>query len=77
MKELNYTIPRINPVSDIQSISKEDATMKDDDEDKQKVEIDDEGFKILQGTAHHTKKKLEADERRKIVERILNRELES
>ncbi len=42
--------------------------MKDDDENNQKVKIDDEGFKIPQGTAHHNKKKLKADECRKIVE---------
>ncbi len=66
MKELNYIIPRINPASDAQPSSKEEAMMKDDDEDKQKVEIDEEAFKILQGTAHRNKKKLEADERRKI-----------
>ncbi len=76
MKELNYTIPRINPASDIQSSSKEEATMMYDDEYRQKVEIDDEGFKIPQAAAHRNMNKLEADERRKIVEWILNRELD-
>ncbi len=67
MKELIYTIPRINPASDAQPSSKEEAMMKDDDEDNQKVEIDEEAFKIPQGTDHRNKKKLEADEHRKIV----------
>ncbi len=51
MKELNYTIPRVNPSSDVQSSLKEDATMMDDDDDKQKDVIDYEGFKIRQGTS--------------------------
>ncbi len=43
---------------------------------KVNVKTDDEGFKILQGIAHRKKKKLDADERRKIVNRILARELD-
>ncbi len=49
---------------------------KADDEEKQKAEVDDKGFKIPQGIAHRNKKKLEADDRRKIVERILDRKLD-
>ncbi len=40
------------------------------------MEIDDEGFKIPQGIVHHKKKKLDADKHRKIVKRILARELD-
>ncbi len=76
MKELNYTILRINPASDIQSSLKEEAMTKDDDKDKQKVEIDDRAFKILQGAAYRTKNKLEVDELQKKVEWILNSELD-
>ncbi len=64
LKDLNYTIPRIDPASDIQSSSKDYDTTKDSNGDeKPKVEIDDEGFKIPQGTSHRDKKKLEADDR--------------
>ncbi len=76
MKDLKYTIPRLDPASNVQSTSKEETTKKADDEEKPKAETDDEGFKIPQGTAHHNKKKLETDERRKIVDRILDRELD-
>ncbi len=76
MKDLKYTIPRLDPASDIQSTSKEVATTKADNEEKHKVEIDDEGFKIPQGTTHRNNKKLEADEHQKVVERILDRELD-
>ncbi len=74
MKDLKYTIPRLDPASDVQSTSKQEATTKANDEDKQKVEIDDKGFKIQQGTAHRNKKKLEADQRQKVVEWTLDRE---
>ncbi len=76
MKDLKYTIPRLVPASDIQSTSKEEATTKADDEDKQKVEIDNEVFKIPKGITHHNKKKLEAVECRKVVEQILDWELD-
>ncbi len=42
MNDLKYTIPRLDPASDVQSTSQEEVTTKADDEDKQKVEIDDE-----------------------------------
>ncbi len=58
LKDLHYTIPRLNPASDVGSTSKEETMTKADDEDKQKVEIDGEGFKIPQRIAHHAKKKL-------------------
>ncbi len=76
MKDLKYTIPRLDLTSDIQSISKEEATTKADNEEKHKVETDDEGFKIPQGVAHRNMKKLEADECQKVVKRILDRELD-
>ncbi len=76
MKDLKCTIPRLDSASDVQSTSKEEATTKADDKEKHKVETDDEGFKIPQGIAHRNKKKLEADERRKVVDRILDRELD-
>ncbi len=41
-----------------------------------KVEIDDDGFKILQGIQHHLNKKLEASQRLKIVKRIFDRDLD-
>ncbi len=40
------------------------------------MEIDDEGFKIPQGTSHRIKKKLEADDRRKVIAYILARDLD-
>ncbi len=49
---------------------------KADDEEKHKAETHDEGFQIPQGTVHQNKKKLEADELRKIVNHILDRELD-
>ncbi len=76
MKDLKYTIPNLYPASNVQSTLKEETAKKADDEEKPKAETDDEGFKIPQGTAHRNKKKLEADERRKIVDRILDREID-
>ncbi len=74
---MNYTIPRIDPASDIQSFSNHYDKMKDSDSDeKPKVEIEDEVFKIPQGTSHHNKKKLEADNHRKIIASILAMDLD-
>lgn len=42
---------------------------------KPKVEIDDDGFKIPQGTAHHSQKKLVAAECRKVIDRVLKMDL--
>ncbi len=76
LKGLNYTIPKKDLASNVQSTSKDyDSTKKEDDE-KAKVKIDDEGFKIPQGIAHHKKKKLDADERHKIVSCIQSIELD-
>ncbi len=60
IQDLNYKIPRVKPV--IVTESKEEAKVKTNDEQKQKVELDGDGFKISQGIAHRKKKKLEADE---------------
>ncbi len=49
---------------------------KEDDDDKLKVEIDYDGFKIPQGTTHHKKKKLEIEDCRKIIDCILARDLD-
>ncbi len=76
MNDLKYTLPKIDPASNIQSTSKEEKMKNTDDGEKPNAEIDDEGFKILEGTAHHNKKKLKADECRKIVDCILDRELD-
>ncbi len=77
MKELNYTIPKIDSTYDVQSSSKDyDSTKEDDNEEKPYVEIDDEGFKILQGTSHHNKKKLGAEDHRKIISHLLARDLD-
>ncbi len=67
LKGLNYTI---------QSTSKDYDSAKEDDDKKATVKIDDEGFKIPQRIAHHKKKKLDTDERRKVIARILARELD-
>ncbi len=75
LQDLNYKVPRVKPVIVTETISKEDAKAKTDDEQKQKVELDEDGFKIPQVIDHRSKKKLEADERRKVVERVLKREL--
>ncbi len=40
------------------------------------MKTDDEGFKIPQGIAHSRKKKLDADERQKIISSILARVLD-
>ncbi len=70
LKGLNYTIPKKDPASNALSTSKDYDSTKEEDDERAKVKIDDEGFKIPQGIAHRKKKKLEADERRKIVSRI-------
>ncbi len=62
MKDLNYTIPGVNPTDTVKDKSKELAEMKSDDEQKTKVEINDDGFKILQGNQHRLKMKLESNE---------------
>ncbi len=63
LKELNYTIPKIDYSSEVQSSSKDyDSTKEDDNDEEPKVEIDEEGFKIPQGTSHRNKKKLEIDD---------------
>ncbi len=76
LKELKYNIPLENPATDTQSTSQGATSVKSDDEDKQKVGIYDEGFKIPQGTAHRKKKKLDAETRRRIVSLILAKELD-
>ncbi len=63
LKGLNYTIPKKDPASDVQSTSKDYDSTKEDNDVKAKVEIDNEGFKILQGNA-------------RIISHILDRELD-
>ncbi len=76
LKGLNYKIPKKDPASNVQSTSKNYDSMKEDDNEKANVKIDDEGFKVPQGIAHYKKKKLDADECRKIVSCIQSRELD-
>ncbi len=76
LKGLNYTIPKKDPASNVQSTSKGYDSAKEDDDEKAKVKIDDDGFKIPQGIAHRKKKKLDADEHRNIIACILARELD-
>ncbi len=75
LKGLNFTIPKTDLASNVQSTSKDYDLAKEDDDEKATVKIADEGFKIPQGIAHRKKKKLDADERHKIIARILAREL--
>ncbi len=60
IKDLNNKIPRVNPTDTVKAKLKElaDNEQKGDNEQKMKVEIDDDGFKIPQGIQHHLKKKL-------------------
>ncbi len=44
MRDLKYTIPRVNPTVTVKAKSKELADTKSDDEQKTKIEIDDDGF---------------------------------
>ncbi len=74
MKDLNYRITRVNPTAVVKADSQEQAKMKSDDEQKHKVELDEDSFKIQQGIFHRNKKKLEADKRHKIVKCILHRD---
>ncbi len=76
LKGLNYTIPKKDLASNAQSTSKDYDSTKEEDDEKAKVKIDDEGFKIPQGIAHRKKKKLDADKSRKIVSHIQLRELD-
>ncbi len=73
---LNYTIPKKYPSSNVQPTSKDYDSAKEDDEEKAKVKNDDNGFKIPQGIAHRKKKKLDSDERHKIIACILARQLD-
>ncbi len=75
-KGLNYKILKKDPPSNVQSNSKDYDLTKEDDDEKANVKIDDEGFKIPQGISHRKKKKLDADEHRKISSRIQSRELD-
>ncbi len=76
LKGLNYTILKKDPGSNVQSTSKDFDSVKEDNNKQATVKIDDEGFKIPQGIAHQKKKKVDADEHRKIIARILARELD-
>ncbi len=76
MKDLNYTIPRVNPTNTVKDKSKEIAETKSDNEQKKKIEIDDDCFMILQGIQHRLKKKLKSAEHVHIVKRILDRDLD-
>ncbi len=76
VRYLKYQIPKKDPASDEQSSSQDKDMTKADDEETQQVKVDDEGFKIPQGVAHCKKKKLDADACRKIVNRILARDLD-
>ncbi len=44
MQELNYTIPRVNPVATVKAKSKELAETKSEDEQKQKIKFDKDFF---------------------------------
>ncbi len=46
LKGLNFTIPKKDPASNVQSTSKDYDLMKEDDDEKANVKINDEGFKI-------------------------------
>ncbi len=70
VRDLKYRIPKKDPASDEQSTSQDEATTKADDEETQQAEVEDKGFKIRR------KMKLDADARRKIVARILDRDLD-
>ncbi len=48
IRDLNYTIPKINQASEVQSTSTEEDSAKEDNNEKPTMEIDDEGFKIPQ-----------------------------
>ncbi len=50
LKGLNYTIPKKDPASNVQSTSKDYDSTKEDDDEKANMKIDYEGFKIPQGT---------------------------
>ncbi len=76
LQDLNVKIPRVKPVIVTEAKSKEEAEAEADDEQKQKVKLDEVGSKIPQGIAHSNKKKLEADELRKVVKTVLKRELD-
>ncbi len=76
MKDLTYTITKINPATATKATSKEVVDTKSNDEQKTKVEIDDDGFKIPQGTQHRLRKKLESAECLMIVQRILDKDLD-
>ncbi len=65
LKGLNYTIPKKDPASNIQSTSKDYDSMKEDNDAKAKVKIEDEGFNIPHRIAHRKKKKLDTNERSK------------
>ncbi len=72
-----FTILKKDPASNVQSTSKDDKSSKENDDEKAPAKFDNKGFKIPQGIAHQRKKKLDAEERRKIIILILARELES
>ncbi len=56
--------------------SKDKVETKKDDVEMQNVELDHDGFKIPQGTAHRNNKKLAAEEHCKIDDRVLQRDLD-
>ncbi len=62
------------PASKAKSTSMDKAEASS--EQQSTVEVDDDGFKIPQGAVHQNRKKLEAAEHQKVVDRVLKRELD-
>ncbi len=76
MKNLAYKIPNVITKAIAKVTSKEKTEVKTSGNEKLNVEVDEDCFKIAQGTTHQNQKRLEADERRKLVDTILKRDLD-
>ncbi len=62
MKKLAYKIPKVITKAIAKATWKDKATAKTSGNEKSKVEVGEDGFKIPHGTAHQNQKRLEADE---------------
>ncbi len=76
MTNLTYRIPKVIHQVIVKTTLKDNAEATTRGKEWSKVEVNEDGFKIPQGTAHHSQKRLEADERRKLVDTILKRDLD-
>ncbi len=71
MKNLAYKISKVITKAIAKATLKDKAEAKTSGNEKSKVKVNEDGFKIPHGTVHWNQKRLEADDCRRLVEMIL------